>query len=127
MDKEIELMKAIENQIFQVHYKQVLDMWLLLPFDQNEVKLLLNNLNHRKIFYLKKKIIFNIRIKSFFLNNYKRKTELVLNQLTFPYQSKWLLRQVIIFQLNNPIVEMHSSYLDKKYCIEEYFQTKTYR
>jgi hypothetical protein len=50
MDKEIELMKAIENHIFQVHYKQVLDMLLLLPFGQNEVKLLLNNLNHKKSF-----------------------------------------------------------------------------
>ncbi len=50
MDKEIELMKAKENQIFQVHCKQVLDMWLLLPFDQNEVKLLLNNLNNKTIF-----------------------------------------------------------------------------
>ena len=48
MDKEIELMKARENQIFQEHYKQVLDMLLLLPFDQNEVKLLLNNLNDKK-------------------------------------------------------------------------------
>ncbi len=48
MDKEIELMKAIENQVFQVHYKQDLDMLLLLLFDQNEVKLLLNNLNHRE-------------------------------------------------------------------------------
>jgi hypothetical protein len=49
MDKEIELMKAIENQIFQGHYKQVLDMLSLLPFDQNEVKLLLNKLNHKEI------------------------------------------------------------------------------
>jgi hypothetical protein len=48
MDKEIELMKAIENQVFQVHYKQDLDMLLLLLVDQNEVKLLLNNLNDRE-------------------------------------------------------------------------------
>jgi hypothetical protein len=50
MDKEIELMKAKENQIFRVHYKQVLDRLLLWPFDQNEVKLLLNNLNNKTIF-----------------------------------------------------------------------------
>lgn len=55
MDREIELMKAIENQIFQVHYKQVLDMLLLLPFDQNEVKSLRNNLNKKNIFYLNRK------------------------------------------------------------------------
>lgn len=49
MDREIVLMKARKNQIFQVHYKRVLDMLLFLPFDQNEVKLLLNNLNHQKL------------------------------------------------------------------------------
>jgi len=63
MDKEIELMKAKENQIFQVHYKLILDMLWFLSFDQNEVKLLLNNLNDKKI-----KSIFNIKI---IFNNFK--------------------------------------------------------
>jgi hypothetical protein len=58
MDKEIELMKAIEKQIFQVHYKQVLDMLLLLPFDPNELKLSLNNLNHREFFFFSTKLQF---------------------------------------------------------------------
>lgn len=45
MDTEIELMKAIESQFFQVQCRQVPDKLLLVPFDLIEVKLSLNNLN----------------------------------------------------------------------------------
>jgi hypothetical protein len=106
MDKEIELMKAIESQIFQVHCTQVLDRLLLLPFDHNWLKLLLNNLNEKKNFLLKNIQNIGSSLFSMTINN-----QSIPKKLTFPYQSKWLRYPVIKFRQDNPIVEKHSSYL----------------
>jgi hypothetical protein len=93
MDKEIELMKAIESQIFQVHCTQVLDRLLLLPFDQNGLKLLLNNLNEKKNFLLKNIQNIGSSLFSMTINN-----QSIPKKLTFPYQSKWLRYPVIKFR-----------------------------
>lgn len=67
MDTETELMRARENQIYPKQYKQVLDKWSLLPYDQNGLESLLNNLirkeKHRSDLSAPKKLTFPYQLK----------------------------------------------------------------